>query len=74
MTNRYALHTYTYELGADNAWILVVEHVFYGPTPERAKEIYAAHLKTDAFLSSCVTGRFKDITCRTVVGTPEPML
>lgn len=62
---RYALTVDTYE-GQD----LVVRHVFYGQTAKEAREVYAAHLTTDSFLSSCLRDRrFSDIKCRTVVAS-----
>lgn len=39
-------------------------HVFYGETRERAREVYQAHMGTDAFMRACVTRRqFRDFSC-----------
>jgi hypothetical protein len=60
----------TYEADAAGNWIPVLRHEMYGPTQERAIEVYQAHMATDAFLHACSTsGRFQTsrgiITCRT---------
>jgi hypothetical protein len=42
----------------------VVEHRFFGKTPEAAQAIYQAHRKTDAFLAACDdTGHWRDVRC-----------
>lgn len=47
-------------------WIPVVRHELYGPTYERAVEVYQAHMRSDRFLSACSTsGHFGDVRCRT---------
>lgn len=44
----------TWELAADGAtWIPTVRHEMYGPTQERAIEVYQAHMQSDAFLRGC---------------------
>ena len=49
-------------------WVLVLDHVFYGPTLQRAREIMAAHAGTDAFFRGCTgSGRFRDIECHTEI-------
>ena len=41
-----------------------VVHIFLGDTPEKARGLYQAHKRTDAFLSACVEhGRFRDFKC-----------
>lgn len=41
-----------------------VTHVFHGETPERAEEVYRAHMKTDAFLRGCTQrGRWDGVDC-----------
>lgn len=42
----------------------VVEHIFNGQTLRQASAFYAAHLKSDAFLSGCVHGTFRKTRCR----------
>ena len=60
----------TYEWDEDGSeWLPVVRHELYGPTRKRALEVYAAHLRSDAFLRACVksdvfAGR---VRCRTRV-------
>ncbi len=45
---------------------LVVEHRFFGDTQDDARHIFAAHMKTDAFLRACEEhGHFRDFDCRT---------
>lgn len=47
-------------------WIPVVRHELYGPTYERAIEVYQAHMQSDRFLNACSTGgAFGDVRCRT---------
>jgi hypothetical protein len=48
----HALHVRTYELDGDK-WVPVVEHVFYGKTQQRAREIASSHAKTDTFYRNC---------------------
>ena len=46
----------------------VVEHRFYGRTPEQAERIYRAHRSTDSFLRGCDDNRrFGKIQCRSEV-------
>lgn len=43
----------------------VVEHIFYGQTPQQAARIYEAHMRSDAFLSGCVLKQeFGTTMCR----------
>lgn len=46
----------------------IVEHHFFGRTPEEARSFYLAHRQTDTFLRSCDDGgRFGTTVCRTVL-------
>lgn len=55
----------TYEKTPDGTWVQVVRHEFYGASPQRAEDVYRAHLESDAFLRSCEAGHFGAIECRT---------
>ena len=62
---RVAVDTYEWD-GA--VWVLTVRHELYGGTRERALEVLAAHLRSDAFLRQCMHGgRFDGVVCRTTV-------
>ena len=55
----------SYELDGAR-WVPVVRHEMYGPTQERAIEVYQAHMESDAFLRGCTTSRRYDgIQCTT---------
>jgi hypothetical protein len=48
------------------AWIPTVRHEMYGATRERALEVFAAHMQSDAFLRGCTTRQsYEGTTCRT---------
>lgn len=56
----------TFEQDDIGEWTLVVQHVFYGATPDECYAIMAAHIQTDAFLRSCTEqGTFGSIVCTT---------
>lgn len=41
-------------------------HVFYGETSDRARAVFASHMKADSFMRGCeVNRKFKDFACRT---------
>lgn len=50
-------------------WIPVVKHEMYGPTQERAIEVYQAHMRSDGFLRACSLtpggGAYQGTPCRT---------
>lgn len=72
LTQAWRIVALTYELAPGSAWVPVVRHEFYGPTPERALEVRAAHMRSDAFLRACETGRFgPGVQCYTYWYPPE---
>lgn len=47
-------------------WVPTVRHEMYGETHERALEVFAAHMESDAFLRGCtMRGSYERTTCRT---------
>lgn len=49
----WALHVRTYEVDDRGNSALVVEHVFYGTSQNRALQISRSHEKTDQFYRGC---------------------
>lgn len=49
----WALHVRTYELGEDNNWRAVLEHIFFGETKEEALHNSLSHSKSDRFYYGC---------------------
>jgi hypothetical protein len=57
----YAIVHDTFEAGE-----LIVRHMFYGNTKERAWAVYQAHLRSDAFLRGCEErGHYGTVACST---------